>query len=65
MKTKLKKVTYNGLIYTVEEMRLRNNELFYRLSGLDFYVKESECTHWISGWFYKFFQGKWSKLFKN
>ena len=60
MKTKLKKVTYNGLIYTVEDEAGN----FYKLTA-NGWVKKEDCTHWLSGWFYKFFQGKWSKLFKN
>ena len=62
MKTKLKKVTYNGLIYTVEEKSKVMQ--WYKLSGIG-WIRKEDCAHWLSGWFYKFFQGKWSKLFKN
>jgi len=52
---KQERVTYNGEIFTIDEKRLRSNELMYKLSGKDYYVRASECTHWLSGWFYKFF----------
>lgn len=54
----MKKVTYNGLIYTVEDESLHH----YKLSGIG-WKKKSECTHWLSGWFYKFFKGDWKNIF--
>ena len=58
MKTKLKRTTYNGLIYTVEEIQDQHkecDEYWYKLSGIG-WVKKSDCTHWLSGWFTKFFK---------
>lgn len=54
----MKKVTFKSKIYTVEEEQLD----YYKLSGIGFRPK-SECSHWLSGWFYKFFQGDWTNLF--
>lgn len=55
----MKKVTYRGLIYTVEESIYG----FYKLSGIGWRQK-SDCTHWLAGWFKKFFEGDWMGLWK-
>ena len=54
----MKKVTYNGLIYTVEQTRLRNDEVIYQLSGGE-WVAKKDTIHWLAGWFYKFFNAKY------
>ena len=40
----MKKVTYNGDLYTVEEKSLAGR--FYKLSGIG-WVDKKECRHWI------------------
>ena len=55
----MKRVTYKGLIYTVEE----SFNDHYKLSGIG-WRKKSDCTHWLSGWFKKFFEGDWMGLWK-
>jgi len=50
----MKRVTFKGHIYTVEQTRLRNDEVIYQLSSGEWVAKKN-TTHWLAGWFYKFF----------
>lgn len=50
----MKKVTYHGKIYTVEDKTI--NQL--KLTGIG-WVEKTETTHWMSSIFYLFFNIEW------
>lgn len=55
----MKKATYHGKIYTVEDSTM--NQI--KLTGMG-WVEKKETEHWISGLFYLFFGIEWKEEIK-
>jgi hypothetical protein len=52
---RLKSTYYGGKKYTIEQVRLRNDEVWYQLTGMDVWVAKKDCTNGLTLFFYRFF----------
>ena len=51
----MKTTYYDGKKYAIEKAIIRNEEIYYMLSGMTYYVAKKDCASGLTLFFYRFF----------
>ena len=55
----MKTTYYDGVKHTIKKSIIRNEEIYYMLSGMTYYVAKKDCANGLTKFMYNFFKWDW------